>query len=350
MIYVGIDVHKKFLQVAAVESDGTLLLNERTDADHPSVRKFFSQFPRDRTRCVMESSSVWYGLFMYMTDTLGLDVILSNPYQTKAIAASKKKTDRVDARILADLHRGGYIARCYVADRDIVESRQLARYRHALVESRTRYKNLIHGILLQNGTRIAGTPFTKAYTDALRRLGDYRIDGYLAEIESHNRQVAAADVMVWRTVRESAEATLLMSIPGIGRYTALVVSAEIGDVSRFAGPHALCSYAGIVPSVRNSADVVHHGRITKVGSRMLRWVLAEAVHTHVRYAPDSDITRFYKRLAKRRGTAKATIAAASKMLRVIYRMLSEGREFVNNYSQDCKRGALCEGKPRNLTA
>ena len=90
VIFVGIDVHKKFLQVAAVDGDGTQLLNERTEADHASVRRFFSQFPRNRARCVMESSSVWYGLYRYMTDVLKMDVILSNPYQTKAIAASKK--------------------------------------------------------------------------------------------------------------------------------------------------------------------------------------------------------------------------------------------------------------------
>ena len=196
VIHVGIDVHKKFLQVAAVDDSGTVLLNERTGTDHAGVKKFFSQFPKDTTRCVMESSSVWYGLFRYMTDTLGFDVILSNPYQTKAIAASKKKTDRIDARILADLYRGGYIAQCHVPDADTVESRQLVRYRYALVQSRTRYKNLIHGILLQNGTKIPGTPFTKAYVEALRRLDDYRIDGYLAEIESHGRQVADADV-IW---------------------------------------------------------------------------------------------------------------------------------------------------------
>jgi transposase len=298
----------------------------------------------------MESSSVWYGLYRYMTDTLKMDVILSNPYQTKAIAASKKKTDRVDARILADLHRGGYIAECYVADADIVESRQLTRYRHTLVESRARYKNLIHGILLQNGTKIPGTPFAKGYVDSLRRLGDYRIDGYLAEIESHDRQIAAADVRVWRKVKESEDAVLLTSIPGVGRYTALTISAEIGDVSRFADSHRPFPYAGIVPSVRSSADVIHHGRITKRGSTMLRWILAEAVHTHVRYAPDSDVSAFYRRIAKRRGTAKATIAAASKMLRFIYWMLSERRKFVNTYSQDRKRVVLCEGKPRKLTA
>ncbi len=183
-------------------------------------------------------------------------------------------------------------------------------------------------------------PVVKEPVKVVGRLKDYRIDGYLTEIESHDRQIAKADVMVWRKVWESVGATLLTPIPGVGRYTALTVSAEIGDVSRFADSHKLCSYAGIVPSMRNSADVVHHGRITKVGSRMLRWILVEAVHTYARYAPDSNIAAFYRRIAKRCGTSKAAVAAASKMLRVIYWMLSEKREFVANCSQDRKRGIL----------
>ena len=287
MIYVGIDVHKEFLQVAAVDEDGTLLLNERTGTDHAGVRKFFSQFPRDRTRCVMESSSVWYGLFRCMADTLKMDMTLSNPYQTKAIAASKKKTYRIDARILTDLHRGGYIAQCYVAGAGTVESRQLARYRHARVTSRTRYKNIIHGMLPQNGTRIPGATFTGAYVDALRDLKDYRTGGYLEETGSHDRQIAAADVMVRKRAAESGDAMLPMPVPGGGRYTALTVSAGTGDVSGSADSHGPCPHAGTVPSVRNSAGVVHHGRITKRGSRMPGRILTEAVHSHARYAPDS---------------------------------------------------------------
>ena len=69
------------------------------------LKKFFAQFPADKTRCVMESSSVWYGVYMFMTEKLGFGVV-SNPYYTKAIVASKKKTDKVDAMTLADLHRG----------------------------------------------------------------------------------------------------------------------------------------------------------------------------------------------------------------------------------------------------
>ena len=119
----------------------------------------------------------------------------------------------------------------------------------------------------------------------------------------------------------------MKTIPGIGNYSALVIAAEIGDIKRFHGSDKLCAYAGLVPSVRNSADKVIHGHITKRGSRMLRWILTEAVHVHVRHT-DTNISRFYYKLAKKRGTSKATVAAAAKLLRVIYCVLAEDRKFV----------------------
>ncbi len=264
-----------------------------------------------------------------MTDTLKLDVVLSNPYATKMIAASLKKTDRIDAHKLAELLRGGYIAKCYVPDERIVYHRQLTRHRNKIVRVRTRMKNLIHGITLQAGFKSkAPYPFSPAHVAELKGLHDYRIDSYLREIDMQNVEVAKADMMIRKAVDESPGAQLLTSIPGFGQYTALVVIAEIGDIERFPDSHKLCANAGIVPSVRNSADKVYHGRITKRGSNMMQWVLVEAVHTHVRCAPNSSITRFYKRLAKSRGTSKATVATAAKLLRVIYWMLKENRKFV----------------------
>ncbi len=102
-----------------------------------------------------------------MTDDLGLDVILSNTYHTKAIAASKKKTDKIDARIPADLYRGVYIATCHVQDKHIVDLRQLVRRRTKLVKTRSKMKNYIHSILLQNGTKMRGT--NRGRTDSFRR-------------------------------------------------------------------------------------------------------------------------------------------------------------------------------------
>ncbi len=166
----------------------------------------------------------------------------------------------------------------------------------------------------------------------LKKLQDYRIDSYLDIIQFQNRQIAKTDLMIRHIVRNNPDTRILTTIPGIGFYSALTIYSEIADINRFSDSHKLCAYAGIVPSVRNSADTIHHGRITKRGSNMLRWVLVESIHTHVRHAENSDIAKFYKRLAKKRGTSKAAVAAASKLLRVIYWMLKEKREFVQCYN------------------
>ena len=145
-------------------------------------------------------------------------------------------------------------------------------------------------------------------------------------------QIADTNSKVYAAVRINPDAILIKSIPGVGDYSSLVIASEIGGISRFNDSHKLCAYAGVVPSVRNSADTIHHGNITKRGSMTLRWVLTECIHTHAIHAKDSDITQFYNRIKKKRGSSKAAVAGASKILRVIYWMLKERREFVPNYS------------------
>ena len=141
--FVGIDLHKVFMQVAVMDSTGNILRNDRVECNYKTVKKEFSKIPAD-AKYVLESSSVWYGMYRFLTNNLHLDVTLSNPLATKLIAKSKKKTDKVDAVSLADLLRGGYIAECYVPEEMIVEERQLIRYRDKIVRERTKRKNLIH--------------------------------------------------------------------------------------------------------------------------------------------------------------------------------------------------------------
>ena len=327
-VFVGLDVHKETVQVAAVDNAGKLLFNKKISSRFDAMSRIAATIPKN-AKYVMESSSVWYGLYMHMTDTLNLDVTVSNPYNTKIIAASLKKTDKIDAFHLANLLRGGYIATCYVAEPRIMDYKRLVRHRYKLVHIKTKMKNFIHGITLQQGIRSkVKKSFSNAHIDELKKLKDYRINSYLNSIEFHEKEIAESNMMINRIARENDNVRLLVSIPGVGPYTALAIYSEIAEIGRFSNSHELCAYAGIVQSVRNSADTVHHGRITKRGSSMMRWLLVETIHTHVRYAPDSDITKFYKRLAKKRGTSKAAVAAASKMLRVIYWMLKEKREFV----------------------
>ena len=120
-------------------------------------------------------------------------------------------------------------------------------------------------------------------------------------------------------------------MPGIGNIVALALASEIGDISRFSDMDRLVSYFGLVPSVRNSADTVHHGRITKEGNSLVRHLLAEAVIVHVTFARNrkvsTPISEFYERLSKKRGGSKAKVAAAAKMLRIVFWMLKKKIDF-----------------------
>lgn len=328
--FVGIDLHKKFMQVALMDSGGKVLQNRRVECDLGDIEKEFSGLPAG-ARYVLESSSVWYGMYRFLRDRLGLDVMLSNPLATKRIAESKKKTDKVDAEILADLLRGGYIAGCYVPDEDMVKERQLIRYRDKVVKERTRAKNGVHAILLQNGIKIPGQPFSPQYVRELHKIGDWRIEKQIKTIEFLNQDIADCDGRIRDAVSGNRNAELLKTMPGIGNIVALALASEIGDISRFSDMDHLASYFGLVPSVRNSASTVHHGRITKTGNSMVRHLLAEAVIVHVTFARNrktpTPISRFYERLSKKRGGSKAKVAAAAKMLRITFWMLKKEIDF-----------------------
>jgi len=103
-----------------------------------------------------------------------------------------------------------------------------------------------------------------------------------------------------------------MTIPGVGLYSALMIKAEIGDVSRFPDSERLCSYAGLVPSERSSGGRVRRGRITREGSRWLRWIMVEVAYSHIRH--DTGFTRAYHRIAGRRGRKVAIVALARRLL------------------------------------
>lgn len=331
-MYIGMDLHKNYLQVAVIDKDGNLLCNSKINNDKESIDGFFDGMDMN-AKVVMESSSVWYDTYCRMEEK-GFDVILSNPVKTKAIASAKIKTDKIDAKILAELLRSNMIPQCYIPPKKTMELREIVRHRGSLVRERTHLKNKIHGILLLNGIKMQGTTFSQKYNKELKNLGNYRINDYLRIIELLDSEIKEITKKIELCVKEDKSASLLTTIPGIGNYSALLIASEIGDINRFPDSHHLCSYAGLVPSVHSSGGITHYGKITKTGSRHLRWVLTECVHSHVRYE-NSNITRFYTKIAKKKGNAKATVAAAAKMLRVIYWILREKREYkTSHYSHD----------------
>ena len=144
------------------------------------------------------------------------------------------------------------------------------------------------------------------------------IDGYSQEIEEQNRQLRVE-------ARRDGRARWLMTIPGIGEFSALLLLAEIGDISRFSGKQALCSYAGLVPRVRESAGKAARGGITRQGSSWLRWIMVEAAQVATRTSPAARA--YYERLRKKKHAHVARVALARKLLVAVYALLHDGLAF-----------------------
>ncbi len=170
-------------------------------------------------------------------------MVISNLYYAKVIVASKKKTDKIDVHILADILIGGYISECYVLEKKVVDSRSLVRHRAKIVRTRANMKNYIHYIPLQHGIRSkTKKPFSNAHIDELKKLKDYRINSYLNSIEFHEKEIAESNRMINCIAKEDDNIRFLVSIPCVGSYTALAICSEIAEISRFSNSHKLCVY------------------------------------------------------------------------------------------------------------
>ena len=169
--------------------------------------------------------------------------------------------------------------------------------------------------------------FTRKGRIWLTGLGLGLVDNYLRMIEPLRTEIRLLPLEMRHIASDDEDVRLLMTIPGVGYYIALLVKAEIGDINRFHSGDQLASYAGLAPSTHSSGGVTHHGRITKEGSRWLRWAMVEAVHVHFRF--DSPVTRAYHRIAERRGKGKTKVVAARMLLLVCRSVLKNRRPYYN---------------------
>jgi transposase len=322
-MFVGLDVHKKYTEVAIVDEEGVIERQERIENEPELVEEFSCRL--SNADMVLESSSTWYWLYEILSRRH--KVVLSNPAKTKAIASAKLKTDKVDALMLANLLRGGYIAESYVPSKRIMSLRELVRYRANLVRMRSSVKNRVHAYLLMNNVKIDGSPFTRGFLEELRKVEDVRVEGYLRIIEGLNSEIHEASKLICGEALNDEGARLLMTIPGISYYSALLLISEIGDVGRFPDSAHLVSYAGLASSTHSSGGTTYHGKITKAGSPYLRWVLNQCTWVHVKNEPEGNVARFYERLRRKKGHSKAMVAASAKLLKIVYWVLREKRSY-----------------------
>ena len=215
----------------------------------------------------------------------------------------------------------------YIPPREIAEVRERVRRRAFLVRQFTKLRVKIRDALAYEGVKpSAGYGlFTARGVEWLHSLNLEPVDCYLRFIEPLKGEVKLLSSNLKREAGKDPDVRLLMTIPGVGYYVALLVKAEIGDVTRFSSGDHLASYAGLVPLTRSSGGVERHGGITRQGSSWLRWALVEAAMVHIRV--DSPVTRFYHGVAGRRGRKAALVAATRKLATVYYSVLVHGRPY-----------------------
>lgn len=323
--WVGIDLHRRRSFVTAIDEQGEVSLRRRIVNDRETFLELLGD--PEGTHVALEATYGWEWLGDLLEDA-GFELHLAHPLRTRAIAAARVKTDAVDATTLAQLLRAGLLPEAYIAPRELRDVRELLRHRVTLVAMRSAIKNRVHAILARHGVihqhadlfGKAGRQFLT--TVELRPASRQRLDSLLALLEDFDREIDVAGKDIDRQAKADDRVKLLCQIHGIGRYTAMLIIAEIGDVRRFPTARRLCAWAGLTPTVRSSDGKARLGNISRQGSSILRWAVVEAAtHVPTRGRPLRDQ---FERIAKRRGRKVARVAVARQILTLCYYGLRDG--------------------------
>lgn len=323
--YVGIDLHRRRSVIVRMTPAGERLGPAvRIDNDPFTLAGEVARWG-EAPEVVLEATYGWYWAADVLADA-GAMVHLAHPLGIKGFAYRRVKNDERDAADLADLLRMGRLPEAWVAPPAVRGLRELVRHRCKLVALRSGLKAQVHAVLAKQGVHV---PVSDLFGAGGRQLLDgLALDGpFHGRVASLRRLVEAFtfEIDLWaksiaaQLTRHPGYAAI-QAIGGVGPVLAAVFVAEIGDVCRFARPQQLCSWAGMTPKHRESDTKVHRGRITKQGNRLVRWAAVEAVQRV--YGGAVGATR--SRLTARRGANIAKVAAARKLLTLVYYGLRDG--------------------------
>jgi transposase len=327
-LFCGLDVHRSGSSYATVVDGLGNTIKEKKLANE-AIPKFLEAYRHAKIAIEAQMSTI--PIYRELARN-GYDVFVSHPTKTKLIAESRIKTDRIDSHALAELLRLDALPESYMPDEETSDLKEMVRRRAFLVRERSKFKAKIRDCLVYRGIKEysdAGL-FTISGVDWLKSLNLEAVDSYLRIISSLESEMINLSKTLKEMASDDEDVKLLMTIPGIGYYSALLIKSEIGVIERFPSGEKLCSYAGLVPSVRSSGSRAVYGPITKQGSRWLRWIMVEVAHSHLKH--DTTISRFYHSLAERKGKQIAAVATARKLLLCYYSVLKNGRAYYDQAS------------------
>lgn len=319
MLYTGIDKHKDNSFLTTVNSESTIVKQERVRNTEFAFGTYFKPLGDEPHRAVVESTSGWY----WLEDVLqGFDIplVLAHAKYLKAISYAKVKTDKVDLETLAQLLRMNYIPAAHKISPELRAVRDLTRTRLRLVWKRTSCYNSLHRLAEKWNAREEPLPGS-APLPTLPALYQEQATLYTQQIALLKTQIAHVEKLLQNRLLNNDDIQRLLWVPGMGHITAFSLYLEIDGIDRFASARAFCSYARVVPGADNSNRKHRHKSGNKEGNKYLKIAFTDAAVRAVQYYP--EYRAFYKRLSRRRNTAIARTVVAKELARIVYYILKE---------------------------
>jgi len=330
MFYLGVDYHKSFSHIVAMDKEGREIMSNKITNDHHTIGRFLKHLNQPCT-AVVEATRTW-GVMYDMLEDLGVDVKLANPLKVRAIADAKIKTDSVDAHTLADLLRANLIPEVYVAPRDIRAQKNILRQRMWLVKLQTMTKNRIHQIIDRNHiqtppvTDIFGSRGKTFLKSVVLPEPDNRILKMDLELlDNLKNYIKETEKWIDEFLKENHYMFLLNTVPGFGKIFSALTALEIHNITRFRNPYKFANYCGLIPSTYASSKFLYHGRLIPCCNKWLRYVFIEAAWTAIRTSP--YCLALFSRLKYRKGDNISIVAVAKRLSEIVYQCLKENRSY-----------------------
>jgi transposase len=332
MHYIGLDIHKKSISYCVRQSDGTIVEEDSVASNRQALDIWISGLPEPWI-AGMEATMFTGWVYDHLVDRSGI-VKIAHPAMLKAITASKKKNDRVDAQKISDLLRCNYFPECHIATREIRDRRRVLRYRNLLVRQSVQMKNRVSGMLMETGI---------CYNK--QKLHRKRYFGQLLEEQSKTMPESMPNLLrLSRTTVESltrmdrqliqalrnddllaSRVARLQTIPGVGSILALTWALEIGDVSRFKSVKDAVSYCGLCGAEQSSGGKTQRTPISKQRNKHLQSVLVEAAKVGPRWS--AELARVYESEKSKGNRNRGTLAVARKLVAYLLAVDRGDRDF-----------------------
>jgi transposase len=332
--FVGVDLHKCTVSLAAVGPNGQVVGRLKTSTKCvDKIDAFIAALPQPVHLAVEACPFVEWFIDRYRDRVARLDI--ADATELANLRGKRRKTDRNDAADIALRLSRGECPLGWIADDEVASLRKLGRQWHRLSRTLSRTKASMRSLLLQRNVRgpsnLNGTMAQRwllAHGQLLKDVDRQSFGDLLAIVQTIERIMEPLRLRIMqanRSERFAALTALLQSVPGIGEIWACIIAAEVGEFSRFPNADALEFWAGLTPDVKESAGRTVSGNITKTGSRTLRWALGKAAGCLCRSDAGQERTR--QRIIARSGKAKANVAMARRLTRILFAMTRTGEVY-----------------------